>query len=249
MNRHLIHIIFGVALISCATLSEANETSSPEDKTVSAAVSYKLGYQFGQQFAVSFRGFSVDDVDPEYFALGLRDGINRKTASDLREDTVAPSLKSYGNKLKKRLADRAIVNAEAGKRFFANLSKENGVQQTESGILYRQIEAGGEEKYSEETHGESPKFHVVYKGTLIDGTVFDETTTPLIFSTSNMKPGLAEVLKTMPVGAKWHVAIPSELAYGEDGPGIIGPNSPLIFDIKLIRIEKSPHLTPNKENN
>lgn len=246
MKHYLPYAIFGTGLLLFASTSPADEVSQPDDKTVSAAISYKLGYHFGQQFAVSFRGFSVDDTDPEYFKRGLRDGINRKAANEFSSETVKPSLKAYSDKLKKRLAERATANAATGKKFMEEFAVQNGVQRTESGILYRVIEAGEAENYSAEKHGESPNFHIIYKGSLIDGTVFDETSTPLIFSTHNMITGLAEVLKTMPVGARWHVVIPSELAYGENGPGIIGPNSPLIFDIRLKKIETLPHSSSDK---
>lgn len=248
MNRNLLHVFWGTGFFLFGTTSSANETSVPDDNTISATISYKLGYQFGQQFAISFHGFSTEDTDPAYFAQGLRDGINGKTEHELSKEVIHPSLKAYSNKLKKRLADRAATNAERGKNFLKDFAKEEGIQKTESGILYRVIEAGENNKYDEATHGKLSKFRIVYKGSLIDGTVFDETATPLTFSLHNMKPGIAEILKTMPIGAKWHVVIPSELAYGEDGPGIIGPNSTLIFDIKLVDIETAPQPAQDKDN-
>ena len=81
-----------------------------------------------------------------------------------------------------------------------------------------------------------------YHGTLIDGTVFDSSVDrgqPASFPVSGVIPGWTEALQLMPVGSKWTLYLPSNLAYGEKGAGgKIGPNSALVFDVELISIDK-----------
>ncbi len=114
---------------------------------------------------------------------------------------------------------------------------------TESGLQYEIMEKGGEEKYSEPKEGEPDKqFMVNYKGTLIDGTEFDASPegSPVPM-TLQVIPGFKEAITTMPVGAKWKLFIPSELAYGEERRSAeIAPNTALIFELELVEIKDAP---------
>ena len=117
-------------------------------------------------------------------------------------------------------------------------AKKDGVVTTESGLQYEILTPGGEEKYDAAKHGDAPTAEVMYKGTLVDGTVFDQSKQPIKFNIRQVIPGFTEALKLMPVGAKWRVTIPADLAYGANGPGSIGPNSTLIFEMELISLTK-----------
>lgn len=118
--------------------------------------------------------------------------------------------------------------------------KKEGVTTTKSGLQYKVVNKGGEEKFDEKKF-KNPMFKVKYKGTLLDGTVFDDTKGKSVELPLQVIPGFAEALTTMPVGSKWIVYIPSELAYGENTPGApIEPNSPLIFDLELDGISEAP---------
>jgi FKBP-type peptidyl-prolyl cis-trans isomerase len=127
------------------------------------------------------------------------------------------------------------VNLKAGQAFLAENARRPGVHVTESGLQYEIL-----------VKGDGPKptvtdvVRVHYTGKLIDETVFDssvERGEPAVFGVSQVIPGWIEALKMMPVGSKWRLFIPSNLAYGEDGAGgVIGPNETLVFDVELLGI-------------
>lgn len=117
-------------------------------------------------------------------------------------------------------------------------AKREGVTTTASGIQYQVLRAGGSVKYSPSLHGFSPTATVMYRGFLVDGTVFDQSKTPIEFNVDRVIPGFTEALKTMPIGAIWEVTIPAHLAYGQNGPASIGPNSTLIFQIQLLELRR-----------
>ena len=129
-----------------------------------------------------------------------------------------------------------MTNLKAGEDFLAANAKKEGVKTTASGLQYKVIKSGS---------GPSPKptdtVKVHYNGTLIDGTVFDSSIrrgSPATFPVNGVIPGWTEALQLMKVGDKWQLFIPAKLAYGEQGPGPIGPNATLIFDVELLGIEK-----------
>ncbi len=123
-----------------------------------------------------------------------------------------------------------------GKTFLAENAKKTGVVVLPSGLQYKIVKAGT---------GAIPKatdtVTTHYTGTLIDGTVFDSSVQrgqPASFPVNGVIKGWQEALQLMPVGSKWQLYIPSDLAYGSRGAGgVIGPNSTLVFDIELISID------------
>lgn len=139
----------------------------------------------------------------------------------------------------KRDAERhalAEANQAKGEAFLAENAKKDGVVALESGLQYKVLTAGKGAK-----PGDNDRVKVHYTGRLLDGTVFDssvERGEPFTCSThGGVIKGWLEVLKLMPVGSKWEVYIPAELAYGERGGGDkIGPNETLIFEIELLEI-------------
>lgn len=128
-------------------------------------------------------------------------------------------------------------NKEAGEKFLAENKKKEGVQTTASGLQYKIVKQG---------NGEKPKatdrVKVNYKGTLIDGTVFDQSPegSPIPFTVTQVVKGFSEALQLMPVGSKWIIYIPQELAYGsrQAGPQV-KPFSALIFEVELVSIDNS----------
>jgi FKBP-type peptidyl-prolyl cis-trans isomerase FkpA len=123
----------------------------------------------------------------------------------------------------------------AGRNFLAENAKKPGVVTTSTGLQYKVLRPAEGRKPSE--YGE---VEVHYKGTLIDGTVFDSSYQrgePSSFLLAQVIPGWAEGLQLMSVGAHYEFYIPSELAYGTDGiPGAIPPNSALIFEVELLTV-------------
>ncbi len=128
-------------------------------------------------------------------------------------------------------------NLKEGEEFLAKNKTKSGVVTTASGLQYEIIKAGTGPKPKAE---DEVKCH--YKGTLIDGKVFDssiERGEPATFPVNRVIPGWTEALQLMPVGSKWKLYIPASLGYGERGAGQdIKPNSTLIFEVELLEIVK-----------
>jgi FKBP-type peptidyl-prolyl cis-trans isomerase FklB len=132
-------------------------------------------------------------------------------------------------------AEKAKLASAEGQKFLDENAKRAEVTVTESGLQYEILTAGEGEK---PTAASTVKTH--YHGTLIEGTVFDssyERGQPAEFPISGVIAGWTEALQLMPVGSKWRLAIPYELAYGEQGAGgAIGPFQTLVFDVELLEI-------------
>lgn len=127
-------------------------------------------------------------------------------------------------------------NLEEGEEFLAQNALRDGVKTTESGLQYEIIKEG---KGKVPTTEDKVKVH--YHGTLIDGTVFDSSVDrgePIVFGVTQVIKGWTEALQMMPVGSKWKLYIPYDLAYGEREAGQIPPYSTLIFEVELLGIEK-----------
>ncbi|MCB1157821.1 MAG: FKBP-type peptidyl-prolyl cis-trans isomerase [Leptospiraceae bacterium] len=134
------------------------------------------------------------------------------------------------------MTEKGKVNKAAGEKFLTENKGKEGVKVTPSGLQYKVIKEGSGAK---PTATNTVKVH--YVGTLIDGSEFDSSYKrgqPAVFPLNGVIPGWTEGLQLMTVGSKYKFFIPSHIAYGERGPGKIGPNSTLIFDVELISIEK-----------
>ena len=164
-----------------------------------------------------------DSIDAAMFSRGF--------VAALANDTTLFSVKKAGE-------FKTQILAGAGEKFLAENAKKPGVKVLPSGLQYKVIKAG---------QGEVPKatdeVEVIYEGRLIDGTVFDATSKhggakTDKFRAGNLIKGWTEALTTMPVGSKWQLYIPYELAYGERQAGQIPPYSTLVFDLELVSIVK-----------
>lgn len=209
-----------------------------DDATISKHLGYFLGNVIGRDIKSSTPQLLESDIDSASFLRGLGDGLKNKVADDIKQEDIERVMQAFQEKLTQRHQQQAIANLEAGKKFLEDFAKKEGVQKTKSGVLYRVITPGTDAKYDAEKHGDSAEASLTYKGSLIDGSVFDETKDTITLPVNQVVPGFSEVLKTMPVGAEWEIVIPSELAYGEQAPGVIGPNATLIFNVKLENLQK-----------
>lgn len=152
-------------------------------------------------------------------------------------------IKAHGLETLEQWDALAAKNKAAGEKFLAENAKKEGIKTTASGLQYKIITAG---------KGEIPKttdrVKAKYRGTLIDGTMFDQSKggAATQFSLRGVIKGWTEALQMMPVGSKWQLFIPSELAYGDLGRRPpIGPNTTLIFDIELAEVTKPvPQVSP-----
>ena len=190
-------------------------------------VSYALGLSIGQNFRAS--GF--DEINLEDFLSGVRDVYNQSEPA-MSYDEAKTIINEYFQEVQKKAVAQ---NKEAGEEFLKINAHKAGVTTLPSGLQYEVIKMGDGPKPQ---LTDSVECH--YHGTLINGQVFDssmdrgETAT---FPLQGVIQGWTEILQLMPVGSKWKVTIPSDLAYGDRGAGqMIQPGSTLIFIIELIAI-------------
>ena len=207
--------------------------------------SYALGFRSGSTFAQQFGryGVTADDIEQENFVKGfmaaLKDG-----KPGLSEEKLQAAMESLGDMLQTREKETATANLEAGKKFLEENAKREGVTTTKSGLQYEVLAKGGEEKYvaPKDAAKDNKQFMVHYKGTLISGKQFDASPAgDPVPMTLQVVDGFKEALTTMPVGAKWKLFLPANLAYGpERRSADIGPNSTLIFELELVKIQDAP---------
>ncbi len=136
----------------------------------------------------------------------------------------------------KENAAKAVGNRQEGQAFLAANGKRPGVITLPDGLQYEVIKASTDNTKPTLTS----KVKVHYHGTLINGTVFDSSVDrgePIVYPVNGFVKGWQEVLQLMPVGSKWKVYLPADLAYGDSEAGKIGPGSTLIFDLELLGIE------------
>jgi len=224
---------------------EAPAKPKLDPAVIKADSSYALGFRTGGGFSQQFGKFGVgaDDLDPEPFLKGFMAAI-KGGKPELEEARLQAAMEALGEMLQGREKDKAAANLAAGEKFLAENAKREGVTTTASGLQYEVINKGGEEKYVAPKEGstENKQFMVNYKGTLIDGKQFDASPEgEPVAMTLQVVPGFKEALTTMPVGAKWKLFLPSKLAYGEERRSAdIAPNSALIFELELVKIEDAP---------
>ena len=218
-----------------------NEKSSFEDKASYAVGASVGGYMYN---LIATQKEFVGALNEDLIKKGFSDAIANKPELDVKEiETILRELdKKVQNAVEEQKNLESKANLEAGKKFLEENSKKEGVKVTKSGLQYKVIKDG---------NGVSPKtgdtIKVIYKGSTIDGKVFDEQKEALDFPLDNMIPGWIEGLQLMKTGAQYEFYIPSELAYGERGAGdLIKGNSVLVFDVTLVDV-KSPKDAKSKK--
>lgn len=228
-----------------AAAVEAVAKPKLDPAVVKADSSYALGFRTGGGFAQQFGKFGVghDDLEMESFIKGFTAAI-KGGKPELEEARLQAAMEALGELLQNREKEKATANLEAGKKFLEENGKRKEVTTTKSGLQYEVLAKGGEEKYVAPKEGEedNKQFLVHYKGTLPDGKEFDASPAgEPVPMTLQVVPGFKEALTTMPVGAKWKLFLPSELAYGEERRSAdIGPNQVLVFELELVKIEDAP---------
>lgn len=192
-------------------------------------VSYALGLSIGNNFKSS----GIDSVVMDDFMQGLSDVLEEK-APQLSYDEAKREIEAYFMDLQQKAVK---LNKEAGEEFLKINAHKEGVTTLPSGLQYEVIKMGDGPK---PTLSDTVTCH--FHGTLINGIVFDSSMDrgePASFPLRGVIAGWTEILQLMPVGSKWKVTIPSDLAYGDRGAGEhIKPGSTLIFIIELLSINK-----------
>ena len=214
-------------------------------KTSKKDVAYMTGMQIGQMVGKQwvegfnqqiFGGDSTQTISRENLLAGFIAGITDKSNVMTKEAATAYMRDGMEAIKEKALAVKYADNKAAGEKFLAENKAKEGVKTTESGLQYKVITEG-----KGEIPADTCKVKVNYKGTLIDGTEFDSSykrNEPATFRANQVIKGWTEALTMMPVGSKWELYIPQELAYGSRESGQIKPFSTLIFEVELLGIEK-----------
>ncbi len=193
----------------------------------------KISYALGLSIGNNFQNSGINNLQVEDFVKGLKDVLGG-AEPEISYDEAKQVINDYFMNLQK---ERLELNKKAGEEFL-NINKgKAGVVTLPSGLQYQVLKQGEGAKPAV-----SDKVKCHYHGTLINGTVFDSSVQrgePAVFGVSQVIPGWVEALQLMPVGSKWRLFIPSDLAYGEHGAGdAIEPNSALVFDVELLDIVK-----------
>jgi FKBP-type peptidyl-prolyl cis-trans isomerase len=206
-------------------------------KTQKEKFSYALGMNTGKRMSESLKKQSVP-FDPAILARGMKDGLaGGKTL--LTDDQAQAVLNEMRTELGKQQEAKMHVAGEANKKegdaFLAANKGKEGVVALPSGLQYKILKEGTGPKPTA-----SDSVVCNYKGTLIDGTEFDSSYKrgePATFPVGGVIKGWTEALQLMPVGSKWQLFVPSDLAYAERSPSPqIGPDSMLIFEVELLSI-------------
>lgn len=199
-------------------------------------VSYSIGFRIGSNMAQQDMGLVLADL-VEGFQAGFTGSSGRMTEQQMQE-VMANFEREMMSKQNEMMAGRGTAAREAGASFLAENKTKEGVVTTESGLQYKVIRAGeGKQPAKSDT------VKVNYRGTLLDGTVFDSSYDrgePVSFPVGGVIPGWTEALLLMKQGCQWELYIPSDLAYGPRGAGgAIGPDETLIFSVELLEIKGS----------
>jgi len=230
-NRWITVTAVGGLVLAAFWQAGASGPEGFEDSLVRE--SYGMGALIGGQL----RG-DISDVDPAAFLDGLGDALKGRELA-LAPEEIAEAVSDYEARrvaaYEESIRELASENARAGEAFRTAFAEEDGVTTLESGLQFKVLSAG---------EGDVPEANatvrVHYRGSLIDGTEFDSSyglAEPAKFPLARVIPGFTEALSQMPVGSKWKVVLPPELAYGERGMGErIEPNATLIFELELIEI-------------
>ncbi len=218
---------------------------------ISEKMAYSVGMQIGQMISVNwfesinhelFGNDSTKTINKEDMLAGFFAGVTGK--GRVMDPIIASTYTDDKMKSVKEasLLERFGENKAAGEKFLEENKAKEGVVTTESGLQYKVITEG---KGQVPTSTDRVKVH--YKGTLIDGTEFDSSYSrkdkdgnpqPSTFRANQVIKGWTEALTMMPIGSKWELYIPQELAYGSQDTGTIPPFSTLIFEVELLSIEK-----------
>jgi FKBP-type peptidyl-prolyl cis-trans isomerase FklB len=203
---------------------------SNQYKTAEELVSYGIGRQMGDQLASN----PFDGVSATAVAQGVMDALNGVDMPYSNEE-MQNAFEVINKQMQAKDAEKHKALSGAGEAFLAENAKKAGITVTASGLQYEVITQG-----SGAVPTATSKVKTHYHGTLIDGTVFDSSVNrgqPIDFPVNGVIAGWTEALQLMPVGSKWRLYVPHNLAYGERGAGAsIAPFSTLIFDVELIDI-------------
>jgi len=191
----------------------------------------KISYALGVSLGNNLKNSGFEGLDYQKLADGIKHVIQKEKLEMSIQEAQA-IINDYFQQLQEKALEQ---NIKEGKNFLAENAKRAEVKTTASGLQYEIIKEG-----KGQTPAASDRVKVHYHGTLINGNVFDSSVNrgePATFGVTQVIQGWVEALQLMPVGSKWKLYIPSELAYGAQGAGqSIAPHTTLIFEVELLDI-------------
>ena len=228
--KYVVVVAMSVALLAC----QGNTQSKVELKSTQDSVSYAIGTSIGKNLKTQKVDVSIDVL-----AKGIKDAIDSSKAL-LTDEQAQACMMAFQQRMMAKQQEVAKTSGEKNRKegevfLAANKSKE-GVKTTASGLQYKVIKMGT---------GPKPKVDqtvtVHYKGMTLDGKEFDSSYKrgqPATFGVGQVIKGWTEAVQLMPVGSKWELYIPADLAYGDQGAGqAIAPGSTLIFEVELLSVK------------
>lgn len=233
-----------VGLIAGQILAQDKGGKPAELKTIKDKASYAIGLQIGG----NFRNQQIE-IDTALLLQGIKDAL-ADAEPKLTEKEIQATMQAFEKEVAAAAETRDKVAGEKNKKegdaYLAANKKKEGVKALPSGLQYKVIKAGTGKK---PTAKDIVK--VNYRGTLINGKEFDSSAKhggPTPLPVGRVIKGWGEALQLMPVGSKWQLTVPADLAYGDESRGaLIGPNSVLLFELELLGIEdpsKLPGVLP-----
>ncbi len=249
-----------LALLICSAFAsyadDAKPSPSPTDNTPPSSAlkddKDKISYSLGVDIGRTLQRLELDLNIPA-LSQGIADTLGNKPKA-LTDDQVQQTLQAFQQQMMQKqqaamskkqdeMKTVAEKNKTDGKKFLDDNAKKPGVKTTASGLQYKVIKEGTGDK-----PGDSDIVETNYRGTTIDGKEFDSSAkhgSSFTLPVNGVIKGWAEALKLMPVGSKWQIYVPSDLAYGDEGYGDdIPPGSTLVFDLELLSIKKGANNTP-----
>ncbi len=225
-------IILCVILVTTGLVFSQNNI---ELKTKQQKTGYTIGFSFGSQIARQPIG-----LDSASILAGLIDAL-AKRPSAMPDSVMRSVYNEFVTEVQSAEATKQQqalqTNKTEGEKFLTENSKKDSVKVTASGLQYKIIREGTGIK-----PGINDTVVVHYRGTLLDGTEFDNSYKrgePITFTPTGVIKGWTEALQLMKVGSKWQLFIPSDLAYGDRGSGPIEPGKTLLFDVELLDVHKA----------
>lgn len=242
--KSVLSIVLASAVL--VTVGRAQDTNTTQNTNTTQKVEQKIepldkdkvSYAVGMFFGNTLKR-QATDVDVDTVTQAIKDilsGAETRLTEQEAQQTIQAMQTQVRAKREEEMRVQGDKNKKEGQTFLTENAGKTGVVVATNGLQYKIITAGT---------GEKPKLtdtvSTQYRGRLIDGTEFDSSykrNQPAEFPVNGVVPGWTQALQMMPVGSKWELYVPSELAYGERGSGPnIGPNSTLIFEIELLAIK------------
>jgi len=225
-------------LVSTGIACAQNEGEADASEGTLESLEDRASYAIGMNMAQGMKSQDVP-IDLDLLIQGMRDAF-AEGETRLSPEEMQQALQEFQQMMVQRQQQARTAQGEENQQqadaFFAENKDNEGVMTTESGLQYMVLEEGDGPKPTVDD-----RVTVHYTGTLLDGTKFDSSVDrgqPATFPVKGVIQGWQEAIPLMPVGSKYKLWIPPDLAYGANGQGpVIGPNSALVFEVELLGIE------------